>query len=116
VSGFGEGVGALAEGIGNGLGNVVDSVNPVDDFMDNIQTIIIVVVCVISVVVIIIIIAVICCIVNKKEIAKVGRTVFETMIPGGVAVGREMRHLYDDDGRNSQNRNNIIELFSLKFN
>jgi hypothetical protein len=102
VSGIGEGLGALASGIGNGLGSVIDSVNPVDDFMENIKVVIIVVVCVISgVVVIIIIIAVICCLANKKEIAKVGGTVFETMVPGGAAVGREMRHLYDDDGRNS---------------
>jgi hypothetical protein len=79
----------------------------VDDFMENIQVIIIVVVCVISgVVVIIIIIAVICCIANKKEISKIGGTVFETMVPGGAAVGREMKHLYDDDNRNYNNNSN----------
>jgi hypothetical protein len=93
VSGFGEGLYTLASGIGNGIGSVIDLVNPVDDFMDNIKTVIIVVVCVIAgVVVIIIIVAVICCIANKKEIAKIGGTAVETLVPGGASICKEMSH------------------------
>jgi hypothetical protein len=73
VSGFGEGFGALASDIGNGLGSVIDSVNPVDDFMDNIKTVVIVLCVIAGVLVIIIIVAVLCCIANKKEIAKINK-------------------------------------------
>jgi hypothetical protein len=70
VSGIGEGLGALASGIGDEIGDVVDYVNPLDDFMDNIKTVIIVDCVIAGVVVIIIIVVVICCIVNKREITK----------------------------------------------
>jgi hypothetical protein len=50
---------ALASSLGEGIGNVVDSVNLVDNFMENIKTVIIVVVCVIAEVVVIVIIVVI---------------------------------------------------------
>jgi thiosulfate reductase cytochrome b subunit len=73
----------LAAGLGQGIGNVVDSVNPVDDFAGNLQSIIIAVVCVVAgVVVIIIIVVVICFIANKKEITRFSGKVVEKYVPG----------------------------------
>jgi hypothetical protein len=41
---IGTGIGDALAGLGNGLASVIDSVNPVDDFMDNIKQVIIIVV------------------------------------------------------------------------
>jgi hypothetical protein len=93
---IGTGVGDALAGLGNGLASVIDAVNPVDDFMDNIKQVIIIVVIAVSVIiVIVVIVVVICCIVNRKEIWKTAGSVTERFVDP--SIGRQMRHVYDDE-------------------
>jgi hypothetical protein len=90
-------VGDVLAGLGQGLSSVIDSINPVDDFMDNIkQVIIIIVVIAVSVIiVIVIIVVVICCIANHKEIWKSAAPIVEKFVDKD--VGNQMRRMYDDE-------------------
>jgi hypothetical protein len=93
---IGAGIGDALAGLGNGLASVIDSVNPVDDFMDNIKQVIIIVVIAVSVIIVIaVIVVVICCIVNRKEIWKNAGSVVEKYVDKD--MGRQMRHVYDNE-------------------
>jgi hypothetical protein len=93
---IGTGIGDALAGLGSGLASVIDSVNPVDDFMDNIKQVIIIVVIAVSVIiVIVVIVVVICCIVNRKEIWKNAGSAVERFVDP--TMGRQMRHVYDDE-------------------
>jgi hypothetical protein len=100
---IGTGIGDALAGLGNGLASVIDSVNIVNDFMDNIKQVIIIVVIAVSILIaIIIVVVVICCIANRKEIWKNTGAVVEKFVDKD--VGRNMRHVYDDEEPESSHK------------
>jgi hypothetical protein len=93
---IGTGIGDSLASLGQGLGSVIDSINPVDDFMDNIKQVIIIVVIAVSVIIVIVVVVVVtCCIANRKEIWKTAGTAVEKFVDKD--VGNQMRHVYDDE-------------------